>query len=179
MTRTTLRLELCRRITSALEEINPENGYINDLRPDEEGRPRVVRGRLHFGDSDPKTMVTIMEPPMPDVPLSTRNQPDNPNRKIDFDLLIQGWTRDDPVNPTDPTYILVAEVQQRLAQEKLKPSVRSGHFGLFGFGSEVMSMEIGPPVIRPNEFISEEGVFFFSLKFNIAENVSKPFLEGV
>ena len=46
ITRVPLRLEILRAISAALKEVNPDNGYEFDLRDDEHGRQRVVRGRL-------------------------------------------------------------------------------------------------------------------------------------
>jgi hypothetical protein len=116
ITRIPLRLEILRAITAALKEINPTNGYEFDLRDDltleSEPRPRVVRGRLHIGDDEPLPMVSLVEPPMSIEPTSTKKQADNTARHGEWDILIQGWARDDPLNPTDAAYQLEAEVRR-------------------------------------------------------------------
>jgi hypothetical protein len=35
---------------------------------------------------------------------------------IDWSLMVQGWPADDPVNPSDPAYDLLAMVEMRLAR---------------------------------------------------------------
>lgn len=174
-----LRLEILRAITAALKEINPENGYEFDLRDEdtyEAPRPRVVRGRLTIGNDEPLPMLSILEPPMAIEAISTKRQPDNTKRVGEWELIIQGWTEDDPVNPTDPAYQFEAEVRRRLALEKKRgrPGRPEGH-NFFGLGTKILNMTIGTPVVRPNEHISEQAVFYFVLTLEIAEDMASNF----
>lgn len=172
ITRVPLRLEILRAISAALKEVNPDNGYEFDLRDDEHGRQRVVRGRLHIGDDEPLPMVSIVEPAMVPEPISTERQPDNTARVGQWDLIIQGWAKDDPQNPTDIGYQLEAEVVQRLAREKARPDARPGSpngRNFFGLGRKIENMTIGSPVVRPNEHVSEQAVFYVVLTLIIAE----------
>lgn len=172
-----LRLEIARAITSALKEIHPDNGYEFDLRDDTEGRTRVVRGRTQVGDDEPLPMVSILEPAAAVEQIQTMRQPDNPTRAGMWDLLIQGWVHDDPVNPTDAAYQLEAEVRRRLASEKKRQGARPGStasYNFFGLGRKIISFTIGAPVVRPNEYISEQGVFYLILTLEIAEDMTEP-----
>lgn len=174
-TRVPLRLEILRAMSAALEEINPDNGYEFDLRPDAHGRSRVVRGRLTIGDDEPIPMVSIVEPPMAIEPVSTKRQPDNQTRAGEWDLIIQGWAKDDPDNPTDVAYQLEAEVRRRLSQEMKRPDARRGSphgKNYFGLGPKIYNMTIGTPVVRPNEDISEQGAFYLVLTLEIAEDMA-------
>lgn len=174
-TRVPLRLEIVRTICAALEEINPDNGYEFDLRPDEHGRSRVLRGRLEIGNDEPIPMVSIVEPPMAIEPLSTKRQPDNTTRAGEWDLIIQGWAKNNKENPTDTAYQLEAEVRRRLAREMKRPNARPGNprgRDYFGLGTKIHNMSIGTPVVRPNEHISEQGVFYLVLTLEIVEDMA-------
>lgn len=176
ITRIPLRLQIARAITDALKEINPDNGYEFDLRNDAGGQPRVVRGRLDFGDSDPLPLVSINEPPLSVEPIPTKKQTGNTARAGEWDLIIQGWAKDNPTNPTDIAYQLQAEVSQRLARENQRARIgRPGARDIFGLGEKIISMTIGAPVVRPNEHISEQGVFYLVLTLEIAEDMAEPF----
>lgn len=173
-TRVPLRLEILRTLTDALKEIHPDNGYEFDLRDDAEGRARVVRGRIMIGNDEPLPMVSLVEPPMAIEPISTRRQPDNTKRVGDWELIVQGWAQDDPENPTDVAYQLEAEVRRRLALEKNRPGARPGSLvghNFFGLGNKVLNFTIGTPVVRPNEHISEQAVFYLVLTLEIAEDM--------
>lgn len=174
-TRVPKRLEILRAITLALKDICPPNGYEFDLRDDEHGRARVVRGRLHIGDDEPLPMISLVEPPMAAVPLDTKRQGDNTARLGEWDILIQGWARDDAQNPTDVAYQLEAEVRRRLAIEKVRPDARPGSANgrnYFGLGTKILNMNIGSPVIRPNEHVSEQAVFYLVLTLQIGEDMA-------
>lgn len=177
ITRVPLRLEILRAVTAALKDIHPGNGYEFDLRDDEHGRARVVRGRLHVGNDEPLPMVSIVEPPMAVEPISTQRQPDNTARSGQWDLIIQGWAQDDPENPTDIAYQLEAEVRRRLALEKRRPTGRPGSMqqrDFFGLGMKIENMTIGQPVIRPNEHVSEQAVFYLVITLTITEYLMNP-----
>lgn len=172
ITRIPLRLQIVRALSAALKEINPDNGYEFDLR-DDGPLQRVVRGRLQIGNDEPVPMVSIVEPPMAVEPISTKRQPDNTARVGEWDLIIQGWAQDDPFNPTDVGYQLEAEVRHRLAAEKKRG--RNGETSILGFDeTKIQNMIIGAPVIRPNEHISEQAVFYLVVTLHIAEDMALP-----
>jgi hypothetical protein len=168
------RLQVQRAISAALKEINPDNGYEFDLRDDEHGRARVVRGRLHIGEDEPLPMVSIVEPPMSVEAITTKRKPDATGRIGDWDIIIQGWATDDPQNPTDIAYQLESEVRMRLAKEKPRNGrlAQAATHDFFGFGKKILNMSIGSPVIRPNEYVSEQAVFYLVLSLTIAEDVA-------
>lgn len=178
ITRVPVRLQILRAMTAALKEINPTNGYEFDLRDDADGVQRVVRGRLHIGEDEPVPMVSIIEPSMAPEPLSTQRQPDNTGHAGQWDLVVQGWANDDKSNPTDIGYQLMQEVRRRLAAEKPARTGRPSSMGgitIFGFPSEVIeNMTIGTPVVRPNEHISEQAVFWLLITLTIHEDLLDP-----
>lgn len=176
ITRVPVRLQILRALTNALKEIHPGNGYEFDLRDNNLGQARVVRGRLHIGDDEPLPMVSIVEPSMGPESLSTQRQPDNTGRSGQWDLVIQGWAKDDPANPTDIGYQLEAEVRRRLTLEKPARTNRPGSMGgvsIFGFPTTVLeNMTIGTPVVRPNEHVSEQAVFYLVITLTIHEDMT-------
>lgn len=169
------RLKILLAISDALKEINPTNGYEFDLRDDAEGRNRVVRGRLVIGDDEPLPMVSILEQPMADEPISTERQADNTINAGKWALIVQGWAEGDKHNPSDVAYQLEAEVRKRLALEKNRPSARPGRGetrNYFNLGGLIYNITIGQPVVRPAEGISPQGTFYFNLTLEIAEDMA-------
>ena len=129
-TRIPLRLQIVRALTDVIKQVNPTNSipggapadhYEFDLRDDTSttpARPRVCRGRLHYGEDEPLPMVSILEQPMPIDGMTTRRQPDNTARIGEWDVIIQGWVKDDPWNPSDAAYQMMQEVRAAIAKEK-------------------------------------------------------------
>lgn len=172
-----IRVAIRRAVKAALVEINPTNGYHNDLRPDEMGRARVVAGRNAIGNDEPLPLVTIIEPPLAVEQTSTRRQPDNTVRATEWDLLIQGWVEDDE-EAGDQAYLLCAEVCRRLAQEKRRPDARPGSgngYNFFGMRNKIFEMTIGSPVVRPSETVTSQSVFYLVLTLKITEDMARPF----
>lgn len=169
------RLRILLAISDALKEINPDNGYEFDLRDDQHGQPRVVRGRLVIGDEEPLPMVSILEQPMADEAISTERQADNTTNAGKWDLIVQGWAEGDKYNPSDIAYQLEAEVRKRISLEKKRPSARPGRGetrNYFGLGGLIYNITIGQPVVRPAEGISPQGTFYFNLTLEIAEDMA-------
>src|SRR5690625_7350680 len=106
------RLRVMKALSAALEEINPDNGYMHDL------RGRVFRGRDVFGDSDPIPMVPILEA------IEGKERLQAPSAGTEAagpgELLIQGGLDDDLIHPTDPAYFLIAGVQLRLMEARVR-----------------------------------------------------------
>lgn len=178
------RLLIQQNLTAALKEITPTNGYVNDL-SDIGGKPRVVRGRALFGEGDPLPLVAILQPPHAVDPI------ENPTGLMEsvgeWVLLIQGWASDDPVNPSDPAEILMADVRKRLAKlpgEGAPPGEASAN-NILGLGpanpamqkknNTVVNLTIGRGVVRPAADRSERANFWLLLMVNIAEDVGNPY----
>ena len=166
------RLQVLDNLTALIQGVTPANGYVNDLSSEES----VVRGRLFLGDDEPVPMVALNEPPMAieQIKASARN----PNSAGDWDILVQGWAVTDDLNQTDNAYILAAEVRQRLALEKKKPSGRPGTGNgpdLLGMGPSIIDMRVGAPVVRPPDETSAKSCFYMILTLQISEDMTKPF----
>lgn len=165
---TPFRLEVLERLTTALEEITPANGYEHDL------SGKVFRGRTVFGDNDPLPMVSILEVPQP------KDQLDPPTGgavyKGPWELVIQGFCQDDRDNPSDPAYHLEADVRKRLAglmQEAQGPG-RGRVLGPWAKGG-VLGMMASPPVVRPPDEVSSKAYFWLTITLNVVDDLGSPF----
>lgn len=165
-----LRLEILRRLSAALEEITPANGYQHDL------TGRIYRGRDYFGDSDgPGPFVSILEVPI---------QPDTAPPPADgsvfrgpWELAVQGFVEDDKRNPTDPAHYLLADVKRKLVEIRASEMGR-GPLGPWGFDrgvSPVIGMQIGAGVVRPPDEVSYTAYFWLTLTLEVAEDLKAPF----
>lgn len=175
------RLRVQKALAASIGGISVAGGYHFDL------ADKVFRGRDLFGDaSDPIPMVSILEPPLP---LDQLRSPALASESSgDWDLLVQGFVKDDMENPTDPAHLLMADVKKRLAFEKAR--VVTGTMGQpdpFGMGrsqivngkavNSITEIRIGPGVVRPPEHgVSTKAFFWLGLTIKIVEDISQPFL---
>jgi hypothetical protein len=169
------RLKVIMALCDVLKGITPDNGYQMDLSSTEDGELRVIRGKLFLGDDDPDEIVTILEPPTAVEPIAQRS-PDNQTRSNEWDLLVQGWAKDDRDNePCDKAYVLAADVQKALAKVLASPNPgRPGAREILGFGNKIYDFKIGTPVVRPTEAVSGYGVFYLILTMKIVEDMADP-----
>jgi hypothetical protein len=168
------RLRVLKALTAQLQTITPDNP---DFTYHFDVSQNVFRGRSRYGDEDPLPLISILEPPL--AIERVKSQPDNSDSTGEWDLLIQGWAEDDPANPTDPAYTLVADVLSCLAQAKLQKQGRTSNiFGLgagFGSPSGILDMRLGAPVVRPPDETSAKSCFYLIVTLQIAEDNRQPF----
>lgn len=162
-----IRLEALKRMTAVLEGITVANGYLHDL------AGHVHRGRGVYGDETPVPCLSILEAPIPLDQLPSAK--DNVAQTGPWELVVQGWVKDDRVNPTDPAHVLLADVKRCLARERLKTDWDDPADGIFGLGRFVTALYIGPGVVRPPEEISAKAYFWLTVTLDIAEDMTKPY----
>jgi hypothetical protein len=171
------RLRTLKALTDALKTISPENGYTSDFSDVEvDGAPnieRVYRGRMMFGaGDDPDDLISILEHPKA---LDVAQSQGSSASSGQWDLLIQGFLKDDPTHPTDRAHIASADVLKCLSAEK----VRGEGFDILGLGGIcpcVGSMEIGQPVVRPGDGeVSTQSFFLISVTLGLVEDLANPF----
>jgi hypothetical protein len=156
------RLRVLRALTDRLSSISPATGYVNDL--DE----AVFRGRIAFGENDPDTMLSILEPPLPPEPIVT---PQKGKEQISiWELLIQGFVPDDKEHPTDPAHILLADVRKMLTV------IRGEDPDILGQSKRVREITLGSPIVRPPDEISSSAYFYLPVQLKISEDLSDPYL---
>lgn len=165
------RLDLLKALTDTLRGITPANGFLHDL-----SDPRAVqRGRLIFGDKDPDTMLSIVEPPTSPEQLEAPRGVARPGL-TSLPLLIQGWVPDTFRNPTDPAYRLLADTMRRLYEERGRKTP-IGRPDILGLGSAVDALNPGRGIVRPPGSEVSDGAFFwliltidFAETFDLREN---------
>lgn len=170
-------LALMMGMTDLLKTITPDNGYQHDLSDyvDAGGvtRHRVFRGRNVFGNDDPMPLLTILENPHTD-PAAQESSANSGIHVGPKEYLIQGFVEDDPDNPTDPAYYLMADVQKCLALHK------ESQFGqyqrtYFGLPGRIGDFIIGTGVVRPPDGVSAYSNFWLLLTVTFGVDFANPF----
>lgn len=170
------RLRVQKAIVAALEEVSVEGVIMTG---------RVFRGRLIFGEGDAVPMLSIIEPPLPNEmrpsPLVSTTEDGW------WDIIVQGFVRDDRDNPTDPAHRAMAAVKQRLGQELKRKGTGGNARQPDPFGvnftengsirpNTVEQFKIGAGVVRPpEEAVSTKAYFWLTLRLKIVEDNSDPF----
>ncbi len=159
----TFRLRVLKVLTTALEEISIAGGYQHDL------VNKVIRGRvtLTTEDGDPPVVAINEKPVFPE-----NLQADGSGQTVTkLELLVQGFAKDDRKNPTDPAYLLLGDVQKRLAQEKS----RDDGFDILGMGTRITALRIGQGVVRPPDgVVSDTAFFWLPITLEFGENQNDP-----
>ena len=169
------RLRVLKALTDHLKGITPSNGYNSDLSDftSEDGfqSVRVYRGRDSYGESDQLPFVSILEDFRPDEQkLGGNGQTSGTG---EWRLLIQGFVKDDPVNPTDNAYVVAADVIKALVL------AREQRYDILSMGSVmpcVTDLTFKQPVVRPADGeVSSTAFFFITLNLKLVENLKNPF----
>lgn len=133
---------------------------------------KVFRGRAIFGDGDPETMLSLLEAPRPDFP--TYAGTNNEASSESWNLLLQGWTKDDKLNPTDPAHLLMDAVERRLARiiQTKRGSGTPTYPTEYMLGGLISSFAFGPGVVRPpSEGASSRAYFYLPIRVGLASIV--------
>ena len=177
------QLRVLKKLVAHIEGINPENDdphtgepYTRDL------RGKVYRGRSLLTIKDAEDAISILEFPRQELysPVGDHGLV----RLHSWNLMVQGWPEDDPVNPSDPAYSLLAMVEMRLARLVAEaPQGRNGglypdeymlgqHEGEY----ELASLIIAPGIVRPPEdAASRLAMFYMPLVLGVRLNVADPY----
>jgi len=175
------RLRTLKALTNWLaQEVSIANGYKHDL------ADSVFRGRLLFTDDDPIPAVAINEGLNPDRD-ARRTESDDDSRRSSLEkwsLQVQGWAKEDPRNPTDAAYELMADVKKalgklaspRLAEEGAQINMGEGDsINAYCLGALVAGIEIEAGTVRPPEQTSEKAFFWMRCILKFHERVTDPY----
>jgi hypothetical protein len=170
------QLRVLKKLTAHLEGVNPDNGdYTFDL------RGKVVRGLSVLPVDEIENKLSILEFPRQELysPVGAHGVA----RQDSWTLMLQGWPTNDPEQPSDPAYVMKAEVEHRLARLIAEKSQGRGplypdeymlgkHEGEY----EISALTIAPGVVRPPEdAASRLAMFYLPLVVGIKVDVSNPF----
>jgi len=133
----------------------------------------VFRGRVVFGDDDPLPMLSILENPM--QPQGSFSGPGGAVVKQPWELVIQGFVKDDKRHPTDPAHYLLAAVKAKLIEHRRTRNVVSGQYDILGMNGKVDSLTFDPGVVRPPDETSSVAHFWLTLYLELVEDVTKPY----
>lgn len=162
-----LRLRILKNMSEALKEISVANGYHTDL------NGQVYRGRMVYGSNDPLPLISLLEVP---IPLDQTPPPeDSEFSSGGWELLVQGFIKDDPTNPTDPAHFFMADAKKRLVLEKRKAYADRPEDGILGLGNFVTGLRIGSGVVRPPDDISATAYFWLTITLDVVEDLSDPY----
>jgi hypothetical protein len=176
------QLRILKKLVAHLEGINPDNDdpatgapYTVDF------RNRVYRGRSLINIDDAEGALSIVEFPNQDIfsPVGEHGV----CRMESWRLLLQGWPKDDPTNPSDPAYEMMAMCQMRLARIIAElPNGRGPKFpdefmlGQHEERDELASLIIAPGVVRPPEdAASRLAMFYMPLVLGVKIDVADPY----
>lgn len=157
------RLRVLRNMTAAIETVTPANGCIHDL-----SGGRVRRGIIVFGEDEKPPLVTLLEAPIPADVLQSGGP--NPNSTGLWEILVQGFVKDDPDHPSDMAHVLMAEVKAALTKSKRQERGRD----ILGMKGRVMEMYIGQGSVRPEDGTSTT-FFWFTASLRLVENLEDPY----
>lgn len=165
------RLDILKKLTAHLEGITISNGYAHDL------AGKVYRGRERFGENFTSRLpfLSILEAKATDY--GNFADEEQVVRQDDWVLLVQGWVNDDPRNPTDPAYELVADVEKRLAMiiEHDSRGIDPKYPGVYRLGGMIAKLTVAQPVVRPPEdAISDKAFFFLPIRVGLKVDLRNP-----
>lgn len=162
------RLQILKRLTDHLKGIDGAYPYDHDL------RENVFRGRTLYGAGDPLPLVSILEGKAADYGSFADDV--QSVRKDSWLLLIQGWVKDDTLNPTDSVYPLLADVEMRLSDIVATENGKAKFSGVYMLGGLISSLTIAAPVVRPpdDQEVSSKAFFYLPVLVGLKSDLTKP-----
>jgi hypothetical protein len=171
------QLRILKKLSAHLEGIHPENVDQSTGEPYEfDLRGRVFRGRSLLTIDDAEDSISLLEFPRQDIFSQVGEH--GIVRMEAWQIMVQGWPKDDPENPSDPAYGLKAAVESRLARLLAElPNGRGPAYPAeYMLGGELSSLTIAPGVVRPPEdAASRLAMFYMPLVLGVRVNVASPY----
>jgi hypothetical protein len=174
------RLTILKALTDLLEGIDntppdplPE-GWTPEYQHNLSGR--VGRGVSVVSANQALPFVTILEYPTVEFTSDFVGQHDK--FKHQWDLMIQGWAReeigDESNNPTDPVYLLMADVQKRLARIRDMGGAHAPGAD-YMLGGLLTGFDMTPGTVRPADENSNVPCFYLRVRLGVAETTGDPY----
>lgn len=167
------RLAVLQRLTALLEQTSGLDH--EDIPYNLVGQ--VFRGRTEFGNETALPALSILEAPNPDIGTFAG---ENEVYRDTWVLLIQGWSKDDKANPSDPAYYLAAAVQKQLGRIMTMRDDGSGRpldKINWMLGETIAGIQVGPYVVRPiDKAESARAFFYLPVRISLAQSIDQPYL---
>lgn len=165
-----IRLRILNTLKAHLEGITPENGYDHDM------AGRFFMGRSIFGSEAQVPFYSVLEAPRPNELIGGGQ--DKVKRIVTWDLLLQGFVENDPINPIAPAHRLLAETELRLSELISENQGRPNHPSIYRIANLATDVLIGQGVARPaTEKVSPNAFIYLPLTVKFANDLSKPYGE--
>lgn len=175
------RLRTLKALTEHLRtEVTPANGYEHDL----SGEGAVMRGRLYHDEDAPLPGVSILDNIDPDRAPRRTGWQDMAEADTSYEgwtLLVQGWVKDDKLNPTDPAFNLMADVRKALAKVLQDADAHAGRptaHPNYLLGGLIEGMTMEPGIARPPmEGVSSRAFFWMRVTLKFVEDQNDPYAD--
>lgn len=136
---------------------------------------KVFRGVATITAKEAVDCLSILEAPQAEFGFPAGST----HRKEQWPLLLQGWPKDDPLNPSDPAYALKAAVEKQIAGiiDAEDPTGGIRRDDLYLLGGDVAGFSIGAGVVRPpNDDTGKSRLanFFIPLLLSITTDKTQP-----
>jgi hypothetical protein len=175
-------LRCMKHLAAILQGANPDNEdpifqapYTLDL------RGKVFRGRSEIGNEVEKPFMALNEPPKPAAAVFAGEgaQVSRSGRQV----LVQGFAQEDPENPGDPAYELMAVAQSRLARVNaiVQDGMRQGE-GLYPddylLGGKLTGFQILEGVVQPpSQQVSNTAFFYLPVVLELVTDPANPYAD--
>jgi hypothetical protein len=156
------RLRILKALSTQLSTITVVNGYQHDI-------ANVFRGRTVFGDSDRVPLISILEYPRPDFKNIEAGYIGARKKVDDWDILLQGFVKDDKDNPTDPAHLLLADVKKCLSL--VTKSTESAYL----LGGLLTDIANDGGIVRPPDDLSYKAHFYLRVVLKFVEREDDPY----
>lgn len=134
------------------------------------------RGKSVLTAKDTEDTLSLLEAPRPIV--GSPAAENGTRRDETWTLLLQGWPKDDPDEPSAPAYWMKAACEQQLSLviAELPNGVQRSD-NVYMLGGDISSLTIGQGVVRPagEEGASRLAMFYIPLIIGLQTNVQNPF----
>lgn len=175
------RLRVLKALSTHLAtEVRPANGYQHDLSV----TGAVSRGVLYLTQDSPVPSVSILDNIDPDRAARRTGWQDRVDADTSLEgwtLLIQGWVKDDKLNPTDPAFNLMADVRKALAkvlQDADPHAGRAQAHASYMLGGLIEGMTMEPGIARPPmEGVSSLAFFWMRVTLKFVEDQNDPYAD--
>lgn len=160
------KLQILIRLTELLEGITVQNGYKTTVLG-------VYRGRNEFGTETAQPFIALLEAPRADI--AQFGNEDHTISKDEWTILVQGFAEYNAEHPTDPAYVFLTDVENRLSM--INSTRQDGRVGgeypeWFRLGGLITDMVLEQPVVRPaDKSISSTAFFYQPVRFTLVRDI--------